>query len=200
MSKKNDFFERVGLVIPNLSEDIEKVIAEWINNSLPPRTAEIVTSFYGISCEEKTLVQLGFDFGVSRERVSQVRNKGIRQLKYHKRLQTINIMLEELSWSKKDPEIQSLRKRVMSCEEEISRLKDEVFSLTAITQPEENTKPVDFLDLTVRTSNCLKAENINTIGDLLKMRDVDLISIPNLGRKGVNEIRDVLASRGLYLS
>ena len=60
-------------------------------------------------------------------------------------------------------------------------------------------KPVDDLELTVRSANCLKAENIYYIGDLIQRTENELLKTPNLGRKSLNEIKDVLASRGLTL-
>ncbi len=60
-------------------------------------------------------------------------------------------------------------------------------------------RPVDDLELTVRSANCLKAENINYIGDLIQRTENELLKTPNLGRKSLNEIKEVLASRGLTL-
>jgi DNA-directed RNA polymerase subunit alpha len=60
-------------------------------------------------------------------------------------------------------------------------------------------RPVDDLELTVRSANCLKAENIYFIGDLIQRTENELLKAPNLGRKSLNEIKDVLASRGLTL-
>lgn len=59
--------------------------------------------------------------------------------------------------------------------------------------------PVDDLELTVRSANCLKAENIYYIGDLIQRTETELLKTPNLGRKSLNEIKEVLASRGLTL-
>jgi DNA-directed RNA polymerase subunit alpha len=78
------------------------------------------------------------------------------------------------------------------------------------TQPEEvETKqdtidpmllrPVDELELTVRSLNCLKAENINYIGDLVQRTEVELLRTPNLGKKSLNEIKEVLESHNLNL-
>lgn len=61
------------------------------------------------------------------------------------------------------------------------------------------TRPVDELELTVRSANCLKAENIYYIGDLIQRTETELLKTPNLGRKSLNEIKDVLAARGLTL-
>ncbi len=60
-------------------------------------------------------------------------------------------------------------------------------------------RPVDDLELTVRSANCLKAENIYYIGDLIQRTEVELLKTPNLGKKSLTEIKDVLASRGLSL-
>ena len=60
-------------------------------------------------------------------------------------------------------------------------------------------RPVDELELTVRSANCLKAESINYIGDLIQRTEVELLKTPNLGKKSLTEIKDVLASRGLSL-
>ena len=60
-------------------------------------------------------------------------------------------------------------------------------------------RPGDDLELTVRSANCLKAENIYYIGDLIQRGENELLKAPNLGRKSLNEIKDVLASKGLTL-
>ena len=70
--------------------------------------------------------------------------------------------------------------------------------------PEERVDPmllrsVDDLELTVRSANCLKAENIYYIGDLIQRTEVELLKTPNLGKKSLTEIKDVLATRGLSL-
>jgi len=60
-------------------------------------------------------------------------------------------------------------------------------------------RPVDELELTVRSANCLKAESINYIGDLVQRTEVELLRTPNLGKKSLTEIKEVLASHGLAL-
>jgi len=60
-------------------------------------------------------------------------------------------------------------------------------------------RPIDDLELTVRSANCLKAESIYYIGDLVQKTEVELLKTPNLGKKSLTEIKDVLASRGLSL-
>lgn len=60
-------------------------------------------------------------------------------------------------------------------------------------------QPVEDLELTVRSANCLKAEEIFYIGDLVQRTEVELLKTPNLGKKSLTEIKDVLATRGLTL-
>jgi DNA-directed RNA polymerase subunit alpha len=79
--------------------------------------------------------------------------------------------------------------------------------IAAFDQPQQRSssfdpillRPVDELELTVRSANCLKAENIYYIGDLIQRTETELLKTPNLGRKSLNEIKEVLASRGLTL-
>lgn len=84
----------------------------------------------------------------------------------------------------------------------------EGLELSAFDQPAQRSsqqfdpillRPVDELELTVRSANCLKAENIYYIGDLIQRTENELLKTPNLGRKSLNEIKEVLASRGLTL-
>ena len=60
-------------------------------------------------------------------------------------------------------------------------------------------RPVEHLELTVRSANCLKAANIRFLGDLVQYSESELMRIPNLGRKSLNEIKTVLAERTLSL-
>ncbi|MDU0811002.1 MAG: DNA-directed RNA polymerase subunit alpha [Burkholderia sp.] len=80
--------------------------------------------------------------------------------------------------------------------------KVEVIEEAPSPKPEINPillRPVDDLELTVRSANCLKAENIHYIGDLIQRTENELLKTPNLGRKSLNEIKEVLALRGLRL-
>ncbi len=60
-------------------------------------------------------------------------------------------------------------------------------------------RPIDDLELTVRSANCLKAESIYYIGDLMQKTEVELLKTPNLGKKSLTEIKEVLGARGLSL-
>ena len=60
-------------------------------------------------------------------------------------------------------------------------------------------RPVDDLELTVRSANCLKAENVYYIGDLIQKTEVELLKTPNLGKKSLTEIKDILETHNLSL-
>jgi DNA-directed RNA polymerase subunit alpha len=103
-----------------------------------------------------------------------------------------------------DPE-EAIRRAATILHDQVSVFVDlQSSDLPEEKQPEEEIdpmllRPVDDLELTVRSANCLKAENIYYIGDLIRRTEVELLKTPNLGKKSLTEIKDVLASRGLSL-
>ena len=86
-------------------------------------------------------------------------------------------------------------------------LQDQISIFVDLKSPEKKEpemdplllRPVDDLELTVRSANCLKAENIFYIGDLIQRSEFELLKTPNLGKKSLTEIKDVLAQHGLSL-
>jgi DNA-directed RNA polymerase subunit alpha len=103
-----------------------------------------------------------------------------------------------------DPE-ESIRYAASILMDQLSVFSDLEGTPISIETPKQSTvdpilmRPVDDLELTVRSANCLKAENIYYIGDLIQRTETELLKTPNLGRKSLNEIKEVLASRGLTL-
>ena len=103
-----------------------------------------------------------------------------------------------------DPE-ESIRRAATILQQQLSVFVDFDNEKEVVQEEEEEEvdpillRPVDDLELTVRSANCLKAENIYYIGDLIQRTEVELLKTPNLGKKSLTEIKDVLASRGLSL-
>ena len=103
-----------------------------------------------------------------------------------------------------DPE-ESIRRSATILQQQLMAFVD--LEATAVAQPTQQEeeidpillRPVDDLELTVRSANCLKAESIYYIGDLVQRTEVELLKTPNLGKKSLTEIKDVLASRDLSL-
>lgn len=75
---------------------------------------------------------------------------------------------------------------------------DELRDLLLLMRPSRNTS-VEDVGFMHRTSNCLMASNISTVEQLVKHSATELLRVPNLGRKALNEIREELRRRGLYL-
>lgn len=88
--------------------------------------------------------------------------------------------------------------------EVIARLKEliEVEARRAAPPPCAVPKdmPVGELQLTVRTENCLRGENIRTVDQLVAKSGYELSRVPNLGKKALGEIKEVLAARGWHLA
>lgn len=85
---------------------------------------------------------------------------------------------------------------------DFEKVKENVIEPVEPAEPEFDPvllRPVDDLELTVRSANCLKAENIFYIGDLIQRTEVELLKTPNLGKKSLTEIKDILALKGLAL-
>ncbi len=85
---------------------------------------------------------------------------------------------------------------------DFEKVNDKVIEEVVPVEPEFDPvllRPVDDLELTVRSANCLKAENIFYIGDLIQRTEVELLKTPNLGKKSLTEIKDILALKGLSL-
>jgi len=103
-----------------------------------------------------------------------------------------------------DPE-EAIRISASILQRQLHSFVDMKFEESRLDQKERNDfdpillRPVDDLELTVRSANCLKAENIYFIGDLVQKSENELLKTPNLGKKSLTEIKDVLASRSLSL-
>lgn len=103
-----------------------------------------------------------------------------------------------------DPE-EAIRRSATILQQQLAIFVNLEHDVAVEQEPEEEEidpillRPVDDLELTVRSANCLKAENIYYIGDLIQRTEVELLKTPNLGKKSLTEIKDVLASRGLSL-
>lgn len=103
-----------------------------------------------------------------------------------------------------DPE-ESIRRAATILQDQLSvfvDLEDKEEAVEVVEQPTVNPillRPIDELELTVRSANCLKAENIYYIGDLVQRSEVELLKTPNLGKKSLTEIKDVLAAHELSL-
>lgn len=182
----------VANVIEHFQERLEKVMEKHLIAK-----EEIVLDNTYIS--HKTLEEIGTEYGISRERVRQILIKALRKIKVHKKYFEIG----ELAY----PEIYEKEQRDKYIEEIKSKWTYESAKeyIAEYEGTDEYKKqflldtPIEDLDFSFRTYNCLKRAYKNTLEDLIECEDVDLMKIRNLGRKSLKEIVDKVHSLGFRL-
>jgi len=145
---------------------------------------------------------LNFDFHLNLTVLSQMTNNMLRRVEQRTDLDKLVLDIE--TDGSIDPE-EAVRSAARILIDQMSIFAD--LQGTPVEEVEEKAppidpillRPVDDLELTVRSANCLKAEDIYYIGDLIQRTETELLKTPNLGRKSLNEIKEVLASKGLTL-
>jgi DNA-directed RNA polymerase subunit alpha len=183
-------------VIATLTKEAELNMELKVNRG---RGYEPVTARTGESGRTIGTMQLDASYSPVRRVSYSVENARVEQ-----RTDLDKLILDIETNGAIDPE-EAVRRAVNILQEQIS-----VF--VELKSPEERTeerkepemdplllRPVDDLELTVRSANCLKAENIFFIGDLIQRTEFELLKTPNLGKKSLTEIKDVLAQHGLSL-
>ena len=183
-------------IIANLTKDIELNMQLTITRG---RGYEPVVA--GDSEEGKSIgvMQLDASYSPIRRVAYDVENARVEQ-----RTDLDKLVLDIETNGAIDPE-EAVRRAANILQEQISvfvELQSEEGAVEEKTEPKMDPmllRPVDDLELTVRSANCLKAENIFYIGDLIQRTEVELLKTPNLGKKSLTEIKDVLAQHELSL-
>ncbi len=181
-------------VVPQWTANAQQII-DGVLSTLTEREMRVLHMHFGLGDETPmSLEEIAQAFGVTRERIRQIEAKALRKLRNPQRSDQLRPFINGLGdWIKV---ADSLQKRVDSLLKEKERL------LQGGDFQGESTillRSIDNLELTVRAYNCLKYENIYLIGDLVQQTEYKLFKVPNLGPKSINEIKEVLASRGLTL-
>jgi DNA-directed RNA polymerase subunit alpha len=128
----------------------------------------------------------------------------VEQARVEQRTDLDKLIIELETDGSLDPE-QVVRSAATILQDQLSTFVDLQSREEATTKSDEPEvdpvllRPVDDLELTVRSANCLKAEQIYYIGDLIQCTEVELLKTPNLGKKSLTEIKSVLATKGLSL-
>jgi hypothetical protein len=185
---------------------------QWLTGVLTAREAKVVRWSYGVGTDRKSVAEIGREFNVTDKRIRQIKAKSIRKLRkasgqiapgsIPEKIKDIGLANdpERLSGELKRLRARNdfLEKRLSTLSEIIRRLHEEAFSgKTAGIFADSD--PIDKLGLTVRSENILKAERVFTVGELCAKTEIDILRIPNCGKKSLTEIKDVLASFGLRL-
>ncbi len=198
-----DIEEQAGVEIHNPDHVIANLNGGSINMRLMVRTGRGYepASSRRNSEEDTTIGRLQLDASFSpMKRVSYT----VESARVEQRTDLDRLVLEVETNGTIDPD-DSIRRCATILQEQLGafvELKDESNIEPEQEEPDVDPillRPVDDLELTVRSANCLKTESIHFIGDLIQRTEVELLKTPNLGKKSLTEIKDVLASRGLSL-
>jgi DNA-directed RNA polymerase subunit alpha len=184
-------------VIAHLTSDAELKMTLTVQEGMGYQTAE---SRQNIDDEKVIgLLQLDASFSPVRRVTYEVQNARVEQ-----RTNLDKLVIDLETNGALDPE-QAIRNAATILQYQLFAFVDLQSTPVLKQKQQENTvdpillQPVDDLELTVRSANCLKAENIYYIGDLVQRSELDLLKTPNLGKKSLNEIKEVLHNRSLSL-
>lgn len=149
----------------------------------------------------KNLDEIGKEFGVTRERIRQIIRKGVRKLRHPSRTKLIRYGvrgLELQSAKEKERLIQEKMKDIEKLTEQLESMEENVKKISEEKGMEEYVVagipvPLEELELSVRSYNCLKRRNVRTSNDIIELiNDKTLHKVRNLGKKSVEEIFEKL--------
>lgn len=204
---KTSFFEDLSISCPDVvDEELEKLIARFIVMNVGLRASIIVLGYYGIETEPKILGTMADSLTISKSSVIRLRNRALLTLKMpHLHEPLVMAITRHILLSKGKEtrtlleERDRLANKVVELEAEVTRLQTRVSELYAVRIPIKTIvtgdmgKPIESLGLNTRTINCLRAENILYVGDLVQMTQGELLKVPKLGRRSFLEIVEYLA-------
>lgn len=181
-------------------EEARKVYIQGIYNALATLTEREQGVLICRFQRKLTLEQTGKEYGITRERIRQIEAKALRKLRHPTRAN----MLKSVPYT----ELQAERAEYYKLQNEYEWLKKAFESLIAqkaepgVIMPEHATlleQPIETLDLSVRSYNCLRRANKNTLGDIAEMYEHELMAVRNLGRKSFCEVIEKLKEYGVRL-
>lgn len=150
--------------------------------------------------DKRTLDEVGTQYDRTRERVRQIQAKAERKLRHPSR-QRMYLCVPENEYQIKCKELEQLRKDYDILTDKLEQYEKnrQPETLTAAEYLLEREKPIEDLNLTVRSYNALKRAGKNTVGDVMNCSFTDLRGIRNLGKASIENICAALAERGLYI-
>lgn len=192
-------------IIPNFETNLEKAIE---NSNLNDREIYCLKAYYK---EVRTLESIGKSLGITRERVKQIIKKAVKKLEHSGKKLLIQgkDKFELISINEKEEIIKEFKEKISydlilewieshEITEELLELCHSIIDTYKSTpKPKPEYITIEELDLSVRSYNCLKRANIDTLKDLTSRTRYDMFKVRNLGRKSLKEIETRLAERGL---
>ena len=193
--KELGLYEDNRLDIDYIEKHFEENFEYLLSRSfLTPREKVVLEGYY---VKGYTLEAIGLQFGVTRERIKQILNKAIRRMKHPSRLDILKYGKELIEEQDDVEELTRQLKRKKQFLEQMNVELDE--NIKNIMGEVSLSKPIKELDLSIRSLNCLRRADINTLDDLLNKTEEDMMKVRNLGRKSLKEIIRVLDDMGLHL-
>lgn len=176
-----------------LDEKSSSYFVSLLKDFLRPREFQVLDWHFGLTDEKLTLQEIGERLGVSRERIRQIESTALIKL-YHPSREWVfeMFLLDRTDLIKKVITLQK-ENELLRAEKTGSYLKEAIFK-------EALAISIENLDLSVRVHNCLRRLEVETLGDLVKKTSTDLLNVPNMGRKTLMEIENLLVKYGLSLS
>lgn len=208
---------RNGFIVPLLTDEDRRNIDEAIS-TLEPRSAEIVRKYWGIGCAPQTLAEIANHFGLQPERIRQIKERAVHDLRHPSRRKYLENIPS--SWAKQKDEVAALRQQVHDTKAAAAEARVQLEVLRQYKEAAESLnlpldaatadlvekrrifellqKPVEELELSVRSANCLRAFGVVTLGDLVQMTELQLLKCRNFGRKSLQELVVILERLGLH--
>jgi len=181
-------------------EMIKEILKEALK-SLPPRWEYFIRRYFGIDRESYTYTQIAEDENISVERARQVIFRACRRLSYSTRVKCLKPLMcsaQELLENEMRRAIEAQQPQMVPVVHGTT-IEYERVCVPEVRVSEMLARSVEEFELSVRSANCMKNGNIQTIGELVQTAEADLLKIKNFGRKSLKEIKEVLAELGLSL-
>lgn len=166
--------------------------------TLTPKEASIIKRRFGLEAPPETLKKIGEFFGVSAERIRSIESQASRKL--NRPMQKLHMLLLSSS-NLLAFDLREIRKARMQ-EEMRSKIREVLASREiqfTSEQLEAMVLPVDEIEFSVRTWNCLKNAHVRYLGEIVQKTERELLMSRNFGRKTLNEVKEILSQFGLHL-
>lgn len=181
---KDNYFELIEKFWGNpMSDEQKNCLYDLLLLGLSERENAVLKLHYGLGCERMSLEEIGQKYYSTRERIRQILAKAERKLRYPSRKRQLELLMVSRS---------ELQSRLLATEGELSVAKQTLLDYEQkYGRIEPVDGPIEVLNLSIRSYNCLKRAGINTIKEI---RNADLTKVRNLGRHSMEEVTEKISS------
>lgn len=199
-------FKAIGISLEGAEGIKQEDVARLLSKTLAPRECDVIVKYYGIGCEPTNMDEIAKATGArgGKNRISQIHLRVLAKLNHPVRRKQFEDLVEDERWSHKDKDIQALRKQLKDLSREFLNLS--ILAAKILEVPVNDyvatelfAKSIDYLDMSTRTTDGLKKQQVMTIGDLIQRSEPELLSGVGLGTGALTEIKEALKRKGLTL-